>query len=238
MGYLAVTFKGPFVFCVGNRGIDVYAAICDNHHAAVFTLLSEYPLCGRHRKGGDYTYVLDGKGIENNMGDIEYHEDPNKSVILDAAPGCNVDINQASFCVSVPRPLAVYPISPTNTEVVRSEPIGHLNNYATGLRFIYNCDLTQPVSLLSPCLNSQRGPDMSFDFGDPPKLTRYADMEFRYVGPDADDSEHLDAISCFDNTIRMFGLPWWLNYDRYGTISVNTRAGSDCKSAVVMAGRA
>jgi hypothetical protein len=238
MGYLGVTFRGPFAFCIRNRSIDVYAAICDNHHAAVFTLLSEHPLCGRHRRGGEYTYMLDGEGIKNNTSEpIEYHDDENKSVILDADPGSDVDVCQANFCISVPRPLDAYPISPANTEVVRANPTGHLRNYATGLRLIYECDLSKSVVLKAPCLHKDHGPDLDLDFGDPPELTNYADIEFRYVGPDADDSDHLDAISCFDNTMKMFGLPWWLNYDSYGTISVRTRTGSDCRSAVIMAGR-
>src|SRR5712672_3569136 len=102
MAYLAITFRGPFAFCVGHHSMDVFAAICDNHHAAIFTLLSEHPLCGRHRRGGEYTYVLEGDGIESHVGKIDYHEEENTSVILDAEAGSKVDVCQANFCVSLP----------------------------------------------------------------------------------------------------------------------------------------
>jgi hypothetical protein len=72
MGWLAVTFHGPFAFQIEARSVDVFAPKCDNHHAAVFSVNDEYPLCGRHKIGGEYTYILEGTGITNNSGPIDY----------------------------------------------------------------------------------------------------------------------------------------------------------------------
>ena len=79
---------------------------------------------------------------------------------------------------------------------------------------------------------------MLLSFDGLPSLPTYADVDFRYVGPEADDPEHLDAIACFDKTMKLFGLPWWLNYGQSNKrFSILTRTGADCKSVVALAGR-
>ena len=228
---LAVTFQGPFAFCIEPRSVNVFAPICDNHHAAVFTVHREYPLCGRHKMGGDYSYALTGGGIQNNLGDINFNSG-NPNLVLGTPSGSSVDRSQAKLCINVPRPASIYGISPAHTEVVTGTPTGRLQDYATGLRFFYNCDFAYGISMRTP-----ESTDMDLLLDGLPSLPAYGDIEIRHVGPDADDAEHSDALACFDKTMNLFNLPWWLNYGQaVKRISILTRTGSDCKSVIVVSG--
>jgi hypothetical protein len=78
---------------------------------------------------------------------------------------------------------------------------------------------------------------LPLSFDNLPSLPDYADIEFRYVGPDADDSEHLDAISCFDQTMKLVNADWWLNYGQANK-AILSRTGADCRSVALVVGRA
>src|SRR2546430_2713824 len=97
MGMLAVTFRGPFAFCMGVESVDIVAPRCDNHHAAVFSVRRELPLCGRHKRGGEYVYSLQGSGITNNPGRINFYDDALNNQILDVPQGSTPDPSEASF---------------------------------------------------------------------------------------------------------------------------------------------
>jgi hypothetical protein len=101
--------------------------------------------------------------------------------------------------------------------------------WATGLTFYYVCDLTKDVSLVTP---EKTSVPFSFD-SDLPSLPDYADIEVQYVGPNGDDAEHLDAIDCFDQTMKVLNLPWWLYYGQGGKV-IEARTGADCRSPAVV----
>ena len=230
MGTLAITFQGPFVSSIGDGWVKVYSPICDNHHAAVFTVDDEYPLCGRAKHGGSYIYKLNGTGIQPNTGTIEYPK--GRSDILDGPKGSQIEDSQAKFCLMVPIPDAIYGINPASTEVVKNDkPTNTMGLWATGLRFYYyECDLTKLLVLKTP-----EGEERPFSLNHLAAFTDYGDVDIRHVGPDANDAEHTDAISCFDRTMKLLGHPWWLSYGQ-GSKTFVARIGSDCRSPHVILG--
>jgi hypothetical protein len=231
---LALTFRGPFVFAVEASSVNVYAPKCPDHHAAIFTVNNEYPICGCFRKGGDYVYTLSLAGIDTNLGPIAVPN--NEDWILDAPSGSKVDTSKASFCINVPRPKTVYPISPAKTEVVKNDTAkGDIAQRATGMRFYYDsADLRKvQISLIAPKPDGDSYP-LSID--NLPSLSVYADLDISYADPGADDAEHSDAMSCFDNTMQLLGLPWWLYYGQSDKGAL-ARTGADCKSLPVFVGR-
>jgi hypothetical protein len=230
IGTLVLTFHGPFVYHIQASAVDVYAPICANHRAGISTANAEYPFCGRQRNGGDYTYVLDAAGLQNNYGNIKYAgAGGSKCNILALPPDKTVDKSQARFCLTVPRPTQIYGVNATTTSVMQDNSKGERKNWATGLSFYYPCDLTKYVSLITPEKSSV---DLSFD-SDMPSLPNYAGIDVQHVGPDADDADHLDAISCFDQTMKVLNLPWWLYYGQ-GGIVLDARTGADCHSLAVV----
>jgi hypothetical protein len=234
MGQLALTFRGPFVYVIEASSVDVYAPKCANHHAGIFTVNVEYPICGCSRNGGTYTYTLAMTGVDNNVGAISY---PAKSTwFVDAPVGTTPDLSKVSFCINVPRPQTILPIGPAKTEIVKDNiPKGQLDQFATGMRFYYNSsDLTKAViELMTPKPDNQPLP-LTLD--DLPSLPSYADIDINYADPGADDAEHSDAISCFENTMNVLGLGWWLFYGQ-GDKGMLARTGADCKSLAVFVGR-
>jgi hypothetical protein len=234
MSTLAVTFQGPFVYSIEAHCLKVYAPKCADHHAAVFTVDDESPRCGRARGGGDYIYELEGSGIQQNSGAIIY---PNgsgpKHTILDAQSGAQVDTALVKFCIQVPWPKIIYGSNTAYTEVVKSpKPSNNSNDWATGLRFYYDCDLAKPISLKTP----ERTP-IDLSAINLSGFTDYADIDFRHVGPDADDPEHTDAIACFDEAMKLINHQWWLSYGRGNKLAFLARTGSDCRSPAVILGR-
>jgi hypothetical protein len=229
MGMLGVTFRGPFAFSIQPMCVDVFLPLCDNHFAWAFTANSEMPLCGRARMGGEYIYLLEGDGIVNNLDDITFSSG-GQTLILSAPSNCSIDASQAKLRVTVPRPNSVFGINKTTTEIVKDKPTGKLQEYATGLRFYYECDLSEDIYMRTPEGNR---PELLLN--DLPSLPVYGDIDIQYAGPDVEDAEHLDAIACFDKTMTMINLPWWLNYGQSGP-SVETRRGSDCRSAIIVLG--
>jgi len=229
MGMLGVTFRGPFAFSIQPMCVDVFLPLCDNHFAWAFTANSEMPLCGRARMGGDYGYLLKSDGITNNLNNIAYSSS-GTTLILSGPPKCPIDPSQVKLRMTVPRPDSIFGINAANTEVVKSTPTGTLQNYATGLRFLYRCDLSKSITMRTP-----EGSERDLDLDGLPSLPDYGDIDIQYAGSDADDAEHLDAIDCFDKTMKMLNLPWWLNYGQVGMMT-ETRRGSDCRSAVIVLG--
>ncbi|HVR27086.1 MAG TPA: hypothetical protein VMU26_27645 [Candidatus Polarisedimenticolia bacterium] len=230
IGTLVLTFRGPFVYHVQPATIDVYAPICANHRASISTANAEYPFCGRQRNGGDYTYALDPEGVHNNLGNIKYPGSGGSQCnILASPPNKTVDTSQCRFRLTVPRPTQIYRLNATTTSVMKDNSTVERKNWATGLSFYYSCDLTKYVSLITPEKSSV---DLSFD-SDMPSLPNYADINVQHVGPDADDAEHLDAISCFDQTMKILNLPWWLYYGQGGLV-IDARTGADCHSLAVV----
>ncbi|MBZ5667297.1 MAG: hypothetical protein LAO30_22180 [Acidobacteriia bacterium] len=227
---LALTFHGPFVFDVQPNAVNVYAPICAGHRAGIFTPNDEYPLCGRHRRGGDYVYVFDAP-VCNNLGKIIYlpkSKDSSSSTrILNGPSNTNVDKCQASFCISVPRPREIYGLNSSHTSVMKDN--ADTAPWATGLRFYYDCDFSRDPYVVLP----EKG-TLPLPLADLPSLPDYADIDIQYVGPDADDSEHQDAMSCFDQAMKLLNLGWWLYYGQPGEITTKARTGADCKSLAVV----
>jgi hypothetical protein len=232
MGQLALTFRGPFVFAVRTSSIDVYAPKCPGHRAGISTVNDEQPICGRFKNGGSYVYTLSLFGVNSNLGAISF---ANPGWVVDAPTGSSVDPSKASFCVNVPRPNQVYAINPATTEVVTgSTPKGQIAQHGTGMRFYYdNVDLSKvAVSLINP----EADPPIPLSISNLPSLPNYADVDIGYADPDADDADHADAMSCFDNTMQLLGLSWWLYYGQSDK-GMLARTGSDCQSLAVVLGR-
>jgi hypothetical protein len=205
MGILAITFRGPFVFEINKDKdkVNAYAPKCDNHHAAIFTANSEWPLCGRYRNGGDYVYEIVWAGITASAGAIEYPPVDSKLIwdpppgftfdaasayklpagggdmILDAPAGTNIYKSEANFCITLPKPKAIYPVNPAPTEVVTSTPQYKPKAWATGLRFYYEGDLNKPINLIKPGKPSLTKP---LSVANLPSLPGYADVDVRYAG--------------------------------------------------------
>jgi hypothetical protein len=230
---LALTFHGPFVFEVLPSSVNVYAPICEGHRAGIFTPNDEYPLCGRHRRGGGYIYVLEAP-VRNNIEKIIYSPKPKDSRdssstprILNGPPNTNVDPTQASFCINVPRPREIYGINAAQTSVMKDN--ADAGAWVTGLRFYYDCDFSTVIQLVTP----EKG-KLSLPLAGLPSLPDYGDIDIQYVGPDADDAEHEDAMACFDQTMKLLNLPWWLYYGQPGEYTIKARTGADCKSLAVV----
>jgi hypothetical protein len=237
METLAVTFKGPFVFSLNERRVLVYAPICENHHVAIFSVDNEYPLRGRARYGGDYVYSLDGAGIMPNYGPIKYWDHGGTDGILDGTPGAQINPTQAKLCISVPLPEIVYGTSIATPEVVTGgSPRATTGRWATGLRFFYTCELNKPITLTAP-----EGSTEDFSPNGLGAHVSYFDIDIQHTGTEAEDAEHTDAIACFDQTMKVAGLPWWLSYgqDKHspGGRRQEARPGADCKSPLLMLGR-
>jgi hypothetical protein len=236
MPQLALTFRGPFVFVLQASSVDVYAAKCPNHHAGIFTANDQAPICACFKNGGKYVYTLSLSGVDNNLGPIGIGQQT-AGRFVDAPDGSTVDPSKASFCINVPRPKIMFPISPANTEVVTGQsPTGTLSGRATGLRFYYDCkDLSAAViKLIPPATDGSTPPTLNI--ANLPSLPNYADLDITYADPEADDTEHADAMACFDNTMLLLGLDWWLYYGQSDT-GAEARTGADCKSLAVVVGR-
>jgi hypothetical protein len=236
MGQLALTFTGPFVIVLETSSVDVYAPKCPDHHAGIFTPNDQYPICGCFRNGGDYVYTLSLHGVDNNLDPISIPQQT-ESRIVDAQDGSKVDPAYANFCINVPRPKIIFPINPANTEVVTGQsPTGNPSDRATGMRFYYDCaDLSKAViSLIPPPPDGSNALALNID--NLPSLPNYADIDITYADPAGDDTEHVDAMSCFDNTMQLLGLDWWLYYGQANTGTM-ARTGADCKSLPVVVGR-
>jgi hypothetical protein len=86
------------------------------------------------------------------------------------------------------------------------------------------CLLGKPISLKTPERTS-----IDLSATNLSGFTDYADIDFRHVGPDADDPEHTDAIACLDEAMKLISHQWWLSYGRGNKLVIHARTGSDCR---------
>lgn len=234
---LAISFRGPFVFVVGDMAVDVYAPRCQGHTAGVFTARNEYPLYGLYKSGCRYTYKLSGDGISPNAGDIAYLPPSTSSdgAFLDAPADCDINPQLVYFHIVLPRPAIMYGLNTTTVAVVGA-PSASVLDWATGARFYYQCDFSQPITLTPPF-----GPAVDIT---PPcgagkansLLPDFGDIDFEYRGPNVVDNDHDDAMTCFTSITQLAGLDWWLQYEQSYS-GAHVRTGGDCQAVPLLMGR-
>jgi len=116
-----------------------------------------------------------------------------------------------------------------------SPPTSTFVKQATGLRFFYDANLTQ---LMTMSLDNSPAPPQQFDF-DASKLNLgFDDVYVRYASTTPEDQDHEDAMQCFDLIAELAGVNWWVCYENPqqapGTSSF-VRAGNDCRAAIILA---
>jgi hypothetical protein len=234
MGTLEVSFYGPFFYNLKANPVEVYAPKCPGHKAGIFSAKSEWPLHGRHQDGVDLKYSLGGSVFTPPAPVPPINIYDPQGIILDASASAKPKYDTANFCLLVPVPQVIYGINPAPMEVVTGAvPTGKPKSQATGLRFCYNADLTQVVTL------SVLGTTIwKSDFVAPALGFSQADVYVRYADNTPEDQDHEDAEECFDLIAGLGGVPWWLCYEDFqhpGLISTPfARAGNDCRAAAMI----
>jgi len=234
MATLEISFYGPFFYNLKADPVEIYAPRCLGHKAGIFSANNEGPLHGRHHDGCNHRYALGGSAFTppNPLPPINIY-DP-KSIILDASAAAKPVYDAAHFCLLVPVPQIIYGINRALMEVVKgATPTGKLNWQATGLRFCYDADLTQTVTL-----SLQGKVIWSSDFVAPNLKLSQADVYVRYAANTPEDQDHEDAQHCFDLIAELGGIKWWLCHEDFqhpGSISASfVRAGNDCRAAAMI----
>ena len=234
---LAISFRGPFVFEVDDKTVNVYAPRCEGHTAGVFTARNEYPLYGLYKSGYRYTYELCARGISPNPNDIIYLPPSTSSdgAFLDAPADCDINPQLVYFRIVLPKPVIMYGLNTTTAAVVGA-PNAELLDWATGARLYYECDFSQRITLRPPFGSEvDITPPSSAD--DPTTLLpAIGDIDFEYRGPNVADDDHNDAMTCFANIAQLVGLDWWLQYDQSYT-GAHVRTGGDCQAVPLLMGR-
>jgi hypothetical protein len=245
-GTLAITFNGPFVFSVESDHIDVFAPKCDDHLAGVFWTTSEYPITGLSKGGGQHTYTIAGKGINPDGAPKQVSHLPVKpgtnGGLLPGPAGAKPKTSYAYFHIQVPLPKIIYGMNADSVEVVKDDagPTGAKADYATGVRLYYDWTVGSAVLLQLPFYQPANGglaaPSIPITPPSGNGLPDYGDIEFQYRGPASGDSDHDDAISCFENIADLGGVNWWLSYYDSPNSGLLVRPGSDCKALPIIFG--
>lgn len=240
MGTLQLSFHGPFFYRFTPAQVEIHAAKCAAHNAALYTAKNELTLTGRHRRGNTRRYRMTGPVFTPPSSSPQTHfHDPDET-ILDVSKVAKPAVHKAYFTMIVPVPQTVVPLLPSPVEVVDNstnppgEPTGVLIRRATGLRFYYDADLSKNLMLT---LDGSSAPAWISDFDAPALKHNFADAEVRYAPVTPELQEHQDALECFDQLASLAGLDWWLSFDDpskpYGTQPF-VKGGTDCKGAILM----
>jgi hypothetical protein len=233
MGSLEISFLGPFayVFRPGNNTIDVYAPKCLGHHGGIFSPVDEYPLRGRLQNGKDYRYVLDSPGIKKGPATID-----SKTNVLTTSSPLHPQADPA-FCINVPMPFVIHGMNEAGVEIVliaTGVPTGLTQQTVTSLRFCYEYDTAQPVTLKKPVSGGAPWP-FKFIFPTlPAGQSSHADLIVRYSSTLEEDVDHADAQECFRHICDLLGLPWGASYDTIGSGRLEVRSGVDCRAPIVV----
>lgn len=239
MSILQLSFHGPFLYRFARNQVELYAPKCPNHTAALFTAKSEVPLTGRHRYGNTRCYRITGPVFvpPDPATPVHFHDPDN--TILDASKAAKPALHSAHFCLVVPLPQLVFPLIPSEVEVVDNssvppgKPTGVLVRRATGLRFYYQADLSKNLMLT---LDDSNAPAWIADFDAPALGHDFADAELRYSSETPEIEEHQDALECFDRIAALAGVDWWLSFDDASKphgAQPYIHKGTDCKAAIV-----
>lgn len=240
MGTLQLSFQGPFFYRFTRGQVEIYAAKCPAHNAALYTAKNELTLTGRHRRGHTRRYRITGPVFTppNPLPPTRFH-DPDDT-ILDASKVAKPALHTAYFSIIVPVPQVVVPLLASEVEVIDNstdppgEPTGTLIRRASGLRFYYEADLSKNLMLT---LDDSSSPAWISDFDAPVLGQSFADAEVRYSAVTPELQEHQDALDCFDEVARLAGVDWWLCFDDpskpYGAQPF-TKGGTDCKAPALI----
>lgn len=240
MGILQLSFHGPFFYRFTPAQVEIHAAKCAGHNAALYTAKNELTLSGRHRHGHTRRYRMSGPVFTppNPSRPTRFH-DPDET-ILDASKAAKPALHSAYFSIVVPVPQIVVPLLPSEVEVVDNstnppgEPRGALIRRATGLRFFYEADLSRNLTL---ALDGSSSATWISDFDAPALGQDFADAEIRYSPVTPELQEHQDALDCFDQVASVAGVDWWLCFDGpskpQGTQPF-VRRGMDCKGPILI----
>ena len=224
MGTLEITFYGPFVYVLNTNPIRVVAPKCLGHKAGIFTINDEKRLRGLRRQGMKRVYELTGLASSKKM---DYF---NEDWILDASKGCHVtgNLDSAFFCLHLPRPKMVAGINKVDVTVIRKgQPGSYQNPQATGIRFIYDCDLKKSnIELTLPDGSVYWKPNLSSPYD-------HADIVVRYAAPGTADIDHEDAEECFEHIAGLLGLDWWLDFGDFDKSEMAVRPGNDCHAPIL-----
>jgi hypothetical protein len=239
MSTLQLSFHGPFLYRFTRTQVELYAPKCPGHTAALFTAKNEVPLTGRHRHGNSRCYRIMGPVFAppNPLPPVRFYDPDN--TILDASKTAKPALHAAHFCLVVPSPQTVVPMMPNDVEVIDNatnppgKPTGVLKRRATGLRFYYEANLSNPLTLT---LDGSSASEWVADFDAPALGHDFADAEVRYASETPELEEHQDALECFDRIAGLAGVDWWLCFDNpskpHGT-EPYVKRGTDCKAAVL-----
>jgi len=231
MGILEISFYGPFVYLLHKDPIEIYAPICPQHKAGIFTSVDEFAMPGRAHMGSSYMYMLASKAIHPGCATID-----NPGDVFDASSaGAKLTSNPDApyFCLTVPKPRNIFGMNLAPVEIVPpgQAPKFELKKRATALRFYYECDFGSPVTVTPPWIdNDQNNWILGFHR---PHNAAHADIMVRYAASSTDDMDHEDAKDCFCRAASLLDLKHWLSYDQKSG-GAKIRAGNDCYAPIVV----
>jgi hypothetical protein len=240
MGTLQLSFHGPFLYKFLAAEVEIYAPKCAGHAAGFFTAKNETPLTGRHRKGDTRRYRVTGPVFTppTPLRPTQFF-DPGDT-ILNAGKTAKPVFESSHFCLIVPRPQIVVPISFSEVEVIDNAanplatPKGELAKRACGLRFFFDADLSKELVLT---LNNLGAVVLKSDFDAPALGYDFADAEIRYASATEEDQEHQDALECFESLATLAGVDWWLCYENSANlqgVQAFAKTGSDCRAPILI----
>jgi hypothetical protein len=234
MDTLQISFFGPFLYAFKASRIEVYVPKCPGHISGIFTAKKEGPLTGQYRHGNSRCYELGGPVFTPpNPVPFPNIYDP-YNTILDASKVANPALDPAHFCLVVPLPQTVCPTNPAKVQLVDETtvpPAITWQDRATGLRFYYNADLSKTMTVTC------NGFSDPYDFLAPKLKLDFDDVTIRCASTTAEDSDHEDAVGCFDAIAGLCGANWWISYDNPSggqSSATLVRAGNDCRAPIVM----
>jgi hypothetical protein len=236
-GKLEISIYGPFIYLLNRNPIEIYSPRCAGHYAGIFSIDDEAPLDKDRVQGKQNIFSVSQSGIIGNGQAIQF---ANAAVILTPPPGSQLspDVSCAYFCIKLPRPSTVVGISAHNV-IIRGTNAPSGQKWATGIRLIYDYDLSQPnftlvngtQEILATVLRDHSN-------------SEHFDFTIRHVGPLVIDPFNDDAIDCFESSRNMLfcnGAPldWCLDYTGLaanvnanpgGNMNLLHRTGGDCGS--------
>ena len=243
---LEITIYGPFAYEIKEDRLWLYAPKCEDHEAAIFTIINESSLPGFGEERQDAmgavpvppekakmpTYKL--VGIPGNM-NCKVWDYPQILPAKLVSP----DYRHCFLRLDLPAPYAILGINPTQDVLIYKEGLpGPGQSLATGVRLYYKqVNLDSPPSLY--LVGQTDPPFYTPAFDNKYKDSPHVDMTIQFQGPMRDDILHKDAVSCFGHVAEMLGLNWQLwPLPRPSTApwSVNAATGADCHSPVVILG--
>jgi hypothetical protein len=253
MPTLTVTINGPFAY-VNNypdgKFLTLMAPMCSQHRAGIATIEEgeQYVLTNCNRRN----HPANHGGCDSHKYELKIQAgDPSSTVWVGDYLSCPKPSNDWEakdwrFWLQLPKPNVIFAANPVVMHVIHpnqgSSDTVVEGKYAIGARLIYENWDGGPIPLWY-----KNGPiqydnhDVIFHFKSCGE--GHGILEIDYTGPLRDDSDHEDAVDCFESLMRGLGLPWTIFIPALvpqttGSGGMGIEAGklNDCKAAIARVG--